>query len=130
MRLFHTTDAAMDVLSAGFRDATGPYGFTGVFLTEVPLDVNDDVVGGDLLLVDLPDDLDMADYEIVHESEGVKFTCGEWCVPASLINERGTVRLPTEQEARAPRHARLDEIVQEDIQRDLDDPPEWFDGGH
>jgi hypothetical protein len=91
---FHTTDAADAIILDGFRDGEGSYmlvGMTlrGVFIADVPVDVNEGAKGEDVLEVVLPDDVDLDDYEIVCEIG----TYREWCVPAELINSRGRVRL-------------------------------------
>lgn len=103
MRLFHSTapENVAPILHGGFRDATGSYmlanlTLTGVFLSNVPLDENEGAKGGEVLEVDLPDDVDLADFEIVDESGFSGYR--EWCVPAALINGRGTVRLLTDDE--------------------------------
>lgn len=101
MRLFHTTDAGEAVVSGSVQDATGSYGLlrstlTGVFLADVPLDINEGATGDDVLAVELPDDLDLTDFEIVDRSGMSGYR--EWCIPATLLNKRGTVRLLTEEE--------------------------------
>jgi hypothetical protein len=97
---YHTTDAAEAILREGFRDGEGCYMFVGltlrrVFLADRPADVNDGAKGDQVLAVDLVVDLD--EYELICEGapEGVM---REWCVPASLLNAHGTVRLLTEDE--------------------------------
>jgi hypothetical protein len=99
---FHTTDATKAILRDGFRDTEGSYmliGTTlrGVFLADVPLDANEGTKGEDVLEVTLPDDTDLDDYEIVDEMG----TYREWCVPAELINTRGTTRLVSPEEVEA-----------------------------
>ena len=110
---FHTTNAAQAILTEGFRDAEGTYmlvGITlrGVFIADVPLDVNEGAKGEDVLAIALPDDADLDDYEIADEMG----TYREWCVPAELINSRGTIRLlspeESEQASAAWREARHD----------------------
>lgn len=104
---FHTTDAATAILRDGFRDATGGYGFaitlTGVFIADQPLDVNEGCKGEDVIAIDLPEDLDLDEFEIVEELKGYR----EWCVPAELINSRGRLRLLTEDEVDDATAARL-----------------------
>lgn len=97
---YHTTDAAEAVLREGFRDGEGSYMFVqrtlrGVFLADRPADVNDGATGDQVLAVDLTADLD--EYELISEGapDGV---LREWCVPASLLNTHGAVRLLTEDE--------------------------------
>ena len=101
MRLYHRTDASEAIVRRGFRDATGSYalvGFTltGVFLSDVPIDCNEGAKGEDLLVVELPDVLDLSKYEIVDESGMSRYR--EWCIPASLLNACGTARLLTVEE--------------------------------
>jgi hypothetical protein len=96
---YHTTDAADAILRQGFRDATGSYGFanfelTGVFLGDSPMDINEGATGDQVLRVVLPDDVDLGDFELVEEHKPYR----EWCVPAALINQRGTVTLMSEDE--------------------------------
>jgi hypothetical protein len=62
-RLFHATtdEAAAAILAEGFRDATGTYDtdreFTGVWLSDRPLDENEGAAGSTILEVtlDLPE---------------------------------------------------------------------------
>ena len=102
MILYHTTNAAEAILRDGFSDAEGTYGFAtltlrGVFLAISPADVNDGAKGDQLLEVDLPDGLDLSAYAIIEEDR----PAWEWCVPADVLNQHGSVRLLTEDEADA-----------------------------
>lgn len=102
MRLFHTTDAAEAILEGGFRDGHGTFGIigfdlAGVFLSNFPADVSDGAKGDDVLIVEIPDDVDLTRYAIEEEGHPI---C-EWCVPADLLNERASVRLLTEAEVDA-----------------------------
>jgi hypothetical protein len=103
MRYFHTTtaDAAESILAAGFRDGSGSYGFAtvelcGVFLADLPVDVNEGAKGDTVLAVDLPDDLDLSGFEIIEETPHVRWR--EWCVPAVVITAHGRVRRLSESE--------------------------------
>ena len=92
MRLFHTTDAADAILRDGFRDSTGSYLFvgitlTGVFLADVPVDVNEGARGNEVLEVILDEGL-LTDHELVQAGAPYR----EWCVPAALIARCGSVR--------------------------------------
>lgn len=92
MICYHTTDAAEAILREGFRDATGSYmivGFelTGVFLGDSPMDINEGAKGDQVLRVEFPDDVDLAEYELIEEHKPYR----EWCVPAALINTRAAV---------------------------------------
>jgi hypothetical protein len=47
-----------------------------------------------VLLVEIPDDVELSEYAIEEEGRPIS----EWCVPASLLNERASVRPLTEEE--------------------------------
>jgi hypothetical protein len=91
MRLFHRAVSAEAIRRSGFRDGEGPYptGATlrGVFLSDVPLDCNEGARGKQLLAVTLPDEIDLSAYELAEEGKPYL----EWCVPARLLNDHGTV---------------------------------------
>ncbi len=67
MIVYHRTYNAADILSGGFRDGTGTYltgqEFTGVWFSDVPLDINDGADGDVLLSLEIPKEL---------------FECYEW----------------------------------------------------
>jgi len=93
VRYYHRTDAAAEILRDGFRDSTGSYMLattvlTGVFISDLILDVNEGARGDDVIEVDIPQDVNLTAYEIVEELKGYR----EWCVPAALLNDP-TVRL-------------------------------------
>ena len=97
-RLYHRTPAANEILRDGFHDTTGNYGFAtlslaGVWMSDVPLDINEGAKGDDLLEVSLPDDVDLSDFEVIEEAKPYR----EWCVPAELLNRSATVRAVTEE---------------------------------
>lgn len=57
-----------------FRDATGQYMIpelvlTGVFIADRPLDANEGAKGSEMLEILLPDDVDLADFELVEEDK-------------------------------------------------------------
>jgi hypothetical protein len=98
-RFFHTTDAATAILADGFRDSTGSYLFanftlTGVWIADSPLDVNEGAKDDQVLALDLPDNMELDEYEIVEDIKG----CREWCVPAGLINSHAEVTLLTQEQ--------------------------------
>lgn len=102
MRLYHTTDSAEAILRDGFRDATGSYGFvdftlTGVFFADLPVDCNEGAKGDQVIEVTLPDSVSLDDFELVYEDPRMR-SFREWCVPASLINQHGSLRLIAEDE--------------------------------
>jgi hypothetical protein len=92
MRLYHTTTAANAeaIRREGFRDGKGHYGtdrlLRGVWLSNVPLDVND--FGGPLdadvlLRVDVTcDEKDLARFECIEEGKRYR----EWLVPAKVLS--------------------------------------------
>jgi len=97
MILFHATtkESASEILKSGFIDGEGGYGIAGVtlkgvFLSNVPLDVNEGAHGDTLLKIDIDlSERDVSDYEIVEDGKPYR----EWCIPAELINPRMTVSL-------------------------------------
>jgi hypothetical protein len=96
MIVFHTTTAkaAKQILKDGFRDRTGTYGteseWSGVWVSDRPLDQNEGTSGATVLRIDLSITEDeMAQYEWVQEG----LTYREWLVPADLLNSRGIVQL-------------------------------------
>jgi hypothetical protein len=108
VRLFHATspEPAEAILTEGFRDAEGSYmlvdlTLTGVWVSNVPLDENEGAKGSTTIEVILPDDVDLNDYELIDESGHSGYR--EWCVPADVLNEHGSLRLLSEDE--------LDEIA-------------------
>jgi hypothetical protein len=93
-RLFHVTTAtaAAAILAEGFRDGSGGYGtigkFTGVWLSDSPLDVNEGAEGDTVLMVSFSIPLSaLADYEWIEEGKGYR----EWLVPAEVIRRHATV---------------------------------------
>lgn len=98
MRLYHRTTAAAaaQILRGGFRDSTGTYmtdqEFSGVWVSEVPLDINDGPPGDTLLEIDLPIEQTLIDeYEWPEDGK----TRREWLVPSALLNAHASVRLAT-----------------------------------
>jgi hypothetical protein len=122
---YHTTDAAEAILANGFRDATGSYGFvnfelTGVFLADMPVDVNEGAKGEQVLRVEVPDDVDLAEYGLIEEggtaaSGRPEGSYREWCVPAALVNTHATVTLMSEAEVdelTAERFRHMREVIE------------------
>jgi hypothetical protein len=96
-KLFHRTNDAEAILTFGFKDGTDSYmtknEYSGVWLSNVPLDANEGAFGDTLLLVEL--DLtegDLAQFEWIEEGKGFR----EWLIPAALINAKGKVRIVEE----------------------------------
>ena len=94
MRFYHrtSTEAAQAILREGFRDTTGTYmtdeEFTGVWVSERPLDCNEGAWGDVVLQIELEATAEeLADFEWVEEGKPHR----EWLVPASLLNGRGKI---------------------------------------
>ncbi len=86
--LFHSTsrENAASILREGFRDSTDTFmtshAYTGVWLSNVPLDENEGASSEALLRVSLNlSEDDLAQYEWVEECKGYR----EWLIPASVI---------------------------------------------
>ncbi len=94
--LFHTTDAADEILSKGFRDGSRFYGIrvSGVFLSSQPANVSDGATGEQVLQVEVPDAIGLDEYAIIEEGHPV----WEWCVPAQVVNAWARVRRLTDAE--------------------------------
>jgi hypothetical protein len=97
-RYFHTTDYADAIVRGGFRDGTGSYLFaeltlTGVFVADCPVDCNEGAQGDQVLIVEVPDAVDLGEFEIVEDGKPYR----EWCIPAALLNRHATVSLLAEE---------------------------------
>jgi hypothetical protein len=102
LTLFHrtTTEAAVLILGQGFRDGRGRYlttqEWTGVWVSDVPLDNNEGATGEALLRIALTlDESEIAHYEWIEEGKGYR----EWLIPAALLNEHGSVCLIEDDDA-------------------------------
>lgn len=94
--LWHRTAAGAQILAGGFRDNTGfiiaglAEEFSGVFVSNVPLDSNEGASGDDLLRVVLrATEEEIDQYEIKDEMG----TYREWLMPADFINSNATLTL-------------------------------------
>lgn len=97
MLLYHSTipEAAVAILRGGFRDSTGYYLtsqlWTGVWLSDKPLDPNEGAKGDTLIVVEMPES-EVLPYEWVQEPfedwQGKLFTppYREFLIPAELVN--------------------------------------------
>jgi hypothetical protein len=97
LQFFHRTDDANAILSSGFKDGTGNYlttnEYSGVWLSNIPLDANEGAFGGTLLLVELDlAEADLAQFEWIEEGKGFR----EWLIPAALVNSKGKVQIVEE----------------------------------
>ena len=92
-----TSEAAELILREGFQDTEGQFGTSsvhrGVWLSDIPLNINDGVEGDALLEVTLmlsQDEMDATEWAEQHVGHR------EWLMPAVTINARGKGRLMTE----------------------------------
>ena len=81
-----------DELALGFRDGRGTYltsnEYTGVWLSNVPLDCNEGAAGDELLSLEIPDEV-ITKYEWIEEEKPYR----EFLVPAVVLNLYGPPRL-------------------------------------
>jgi hypothetical protein len=99
---FHRTTrvAALQILDDGFQDGTGYYltdrKHRGVWLSDRPLDINEEARGDELLAVVIGlSDAEVTEYEWVEEGK----TYREWLFPAEILNVRASVFRVTEWES-------------------------------
>ena len=89
MIVFHRThrDAAIAILREGFKDATGSYftdhTFSGVWVSNVPLDENEGAKGDMLFSISIPAKA-IRKYEWIEEVKPYR----EFLVPASVLNSQ------------------------------------------
>jgi hypothetical protein len=85
MLLYHTTYNADAILGKGFKHGTGCYMtdrlWSGVWLSDRPLDANEGAKGDTVLVVEMPED-EVVFYEWVEEGKPVR----EFLVPAEVVN--------------------------------------------
>jgi hypothetical protein len=95
MLLYHRTNAAAEILRDGFRDGEGDYMtdvvLRGVWLSDVPLDIQEGANGRQVLEVELPDALAI-EHEVVEGEKPFR----ELLVPADVLNRQGRTRLLSE----------------------------------
>ena len=87
-----TRDAATRILRDGFRDTTGRYltdrEWSGVWVSDRPLDSNEGANGEVLLQIEIAEDR-LAEFEWIEEGKSYR----EWLVPAAVLNAAGTVKI-------------------------------------
>jgi hypothetical protein len=91
-----TSPAAAAILAGGFRDNAGfivagvGEEFTGIFVSNIPLDSNEGAKGSTLLRVLLArTEEDISEFELVEDGK----TYREWIVPAAILNTHGRAEL-------------------------------------
>lgn len=123
MIVYHRTPHADPILEGGFRNGEGSYGLQhhtlrGVFVSEVPLDINEGAAGEDLLEVTLPhDEHRYTDFELIEKAK----TYREWCIPAEVLNADAVVRRVTTEEEDALATAHLRKSLKARIATCMDD---------
>jgi len=102
LKLFHRTSAesADAILKSGFKHGTGNYltvhKFSGIWLSDVPLDADEGPSGDTLLEVKLElSERDVQQYEWIEKGKPYR----KWLIPAWLINTLAKVRIIDEDEA-------------------------------
>jgi hypothetical protein len=85
MNVYHRTDEAEEILENGFQDGTGYYmtggAFSGVFVSDRPLDPNEGAIGHEVIEIGIPSSL-FTDYE--WEEVGKPYR--EALIPAAELN--------------------------------------------
>jgi hypothetical protein len=90
VRVLHRSTSAEVIVREGFRDGTAPYltsgEYTGVWLSDRPLDLNEGAIGSsdglpDLVEVEIPLDV-LADFEWIEDMKSYR----EFLVPAAVVN--------------------------------------------
>ena len=84
IKLYHRTDHSESIIADRFRDGEGSYGFAhptraGVWVSDVPLDVNEGAEGDDVLMAEIPEQ-EVAELEVIGEAPYREF----W-VPAEVL---------------------------------------------
>ena len=89
MKVYHRTPEAEAILNDGFLDTTGTYmtvnEYTGVFVSDTPLDVNNGAAGMTTLVIKVPEDI-LKQHEWIQEGLGYR----EFLIPASILNRYGS----------------------------------------
>ncbi len=100
MRIFYhrtTPEAAQSILTDGFKDGTGKYltdeYWTGVWLSDAPLDPDHPRLSEVLRITFEVDDIDFDLYEWPEEHKSYR----EWLIPAAIVN-RGRIEVIDESE--------------------------------
>jgi len=85
MKAYHRTFHSAEILREGFRDTTGTYltdrEFAGVWVSDLPLECNEEANGDLLLVLDIPEEI-FREYEWVEEGRLYR----EALVPAEILN--------------------------------------------
>ena len=108
MKVFHNTrrTAAEAIMSGGFIDAEGSHMTTnvyrGVWVSNVPLDINEGADGDTLLSFELDESV-FREYEWVEDEKPYR----ESLIPAEILNQYGTPEIVGEEEMEALSMARF-----------------------
>jgi hypothetical protein len=103
LTLYHVTgkDAALAITQTGFRDGTvffGGMSLTGIWVSSFPLSEMEGTKGDTVLKIALAlPEAEIAYFEVVEEGKPYR----EWCIPARILNEKGTAILLSADDAAA-----------------------------
>jgi hypothetical protein len=106
--LWHRTSHAEAILATGFKDTTASYMTdeprAGVWLSNVPLDINEGADRGRLLrvAVDLPM-VELVEYEWIEEEKRHR----EFLIPASVLNRHARIADATDSEPKYLRNGKI-----------------------
>ncbi len=98
MIFYHRTaaEAAHQILRDGFRDGVGTYltdqVWSGVWISNVPLDVNEGAEGDTLLQLEGLEEAAITDFEWIEDGKAYR----EWLVRARLLNEQAKITVVDE----------------------------------
>jgi hypothetical protein len=92
MKFYHRTNAAAEIIKNGFKDATGNYlatsEFSGVWLSDYPLDIHEGADGDSLLVIEIPESR-ISDFEWIEDEKPYR----EFLAPADIVNKYGPPEL-------------------------------------
>ena len=94
MKLFHRTVHSAAILANGFTERHGSFlaeePHSGVWLSDIPIDANEGVVGHVVLIVEIPGEV-VAPFEWINEIPALcpVITFREFLVPAATVNRFG-----------------------------------------
>jgi|SoimicmetaTmtLMB_FD_contig_31_5853584_length_519_multi_1_in_0_out_0_2 hypothetical protein len=94
--LYHRTDEniARKIIDGGFRDGKGYYMtprlYSGVWVSDQPLDENEGANGNALIRIELAkDEHEIEFFEWIEDGKPYR----EWLIPAALLNEFGKIEI-------------------------------------
>jgi hypothetical protein len=101
MKVFHRTNDAQEILLTGFLDSTDSYmtseNYTGVWVSDDPLDMNSGANGDILLAIEIPEEL-FKQYEWIEDGKPYR----EALIPAVELNKYGPPVIAIEDDGPLP----------------------------